>query len=443
MEKPDRNRSFFIHCLGCPKNEVDSDYLASLLMRAGWRMCDGMEDAGVIVINTCSFIVSAVQESIDTILEFGAPEVKAGRRLVVAGCLVSRYGKQALSSLLPEVDLFVDLPEYPHFTALIDDDSERNHTCGGDTLPRSHASSLSRGYVYLKISEGCRRKCSYCSIPSIRGPLRSRSWEEIGAEARYFLARGARELILIAQDTTSYGLDIYGRPSLPMLIDKLCEENGEWMLRVMYMHPGGVDADIIKSMSQPCVNRYFDLPFQHVDEGILRAMGRRGDTVSHRRLITTIRESMDDAALRATFILGFPGEDKAAFYSLYDFVAEMHFDWLGLFSYSQEEHTPAFSLGKGAGAKEAKKRAEEISALQEEIMREKALDMVGKTLRVLVEGRSIEAPGFWEARSWREAPEIDGVIFIPHSAGINPGTVREVSIVASEGIDLVGHLQSR
>ncbi|MBN2027834.1 MAG: 30S ribosomal protein S12 methylthiotransferase RimO [Actinobacteria bacterium] len=438
-----QNRNIYMHCLGCPRNEVDCDTLASALIRAGWHICDDPEDAGTIVVNTCSFLVSAVEESIEAILELGAPGVKEDRSLVVAGCLVSRYGKQALSSLLPEVDLFLDFPDYPHLSALMEKDPETRTHCAASAPTRELASTLSRGYVYLKISEGCDRRCSFCAIPSIRGPLRSRPWEEIKTEAGYFIERGAHELILIAQDTTSYGLDIYGRPSLPKLVYELGEKDGDWTLRILYMHPGGIDTEILSAMGHPRVNNYFDLPFQHVDENVLQEMGRRGNADSQRRLISSIREGFDEAALRATFIVGFPGEDRAAFRSLEDFILEMRFDWLGLFSYSQEERTPAFSLGKGVGAKAAKERVEELSALQEEIMRDKARDMVGKRLRVLVEGRSLEAPGFWEARSWREAPEIDGVIFIAHSVGIEPGTVREVSITASEGIDLIGNIQSR
>jgi len=406
-------------------------------------MCDDPEDAGTVVVNTCSFLVAAVEESIEIILEFGAPGFKAGRNLVVAGCLVSRYGKQALSTLLPEVDLFVDFADYPHLGELMNAVHEGGTGLRADNLTRELASTLSRGYVYLKISEGCDRRCSFCSIPSIRGPMRSRPWEEIITEASYFLQHGAHELILIAQDTTAYGLDIYGKPSLPTLMEKLCDEDGDWMLRVMYMYPDGVDAEILRAMSHPRVCSYFDLPFQHVDEGVLRAMGRKGNTDSHRRLIASIRETSDEAALRATFIIGFPGEDRAAFESLMDFTCEMSFDWLGLFSYSQEEQTAAFTLGKGVGAKVAKGRLQEISDLQEDIMRGKAREMVGRRLRVLVEGQSPEAPAYWEARSWREAPEIDGVIFVADSEGIDPGTVHEVSIVATEGIDLIGHLQSQ
>ncbi len=439
----DQDRTFYLLSLGCPKNEVDSDCLASTLMRDGWQMSERPEDAGVIVVNTCSFIAPAVEESVEAVLELGDLKESGDRRLVVTGCLVARYGERSLKSLLPEVDLCVGFPDYARFASLIDTLLDGDSACSTDTLVREQASSLSKGYVFLKISEGCRRRCAYCAIPSIRGPLRSRPWEEIRDEWRFFLERGAHELVLIAQDSTSYGRDIYGRPSLPMLMENLCELDGDWRLRVMYMHPEGVDAGILQAMGNPRVCHYLDLPFQHVDAGVLRSMGRRGDADSHRRLLDMVVGSLCEVALRATFMVGFPGEDRAAFDALYDFVAEARFDWLGLFSYSQEEGTPAFSLGRGVSGPVARDRVEEITVLQEEIMRDKALEMVGKKMRVLVEEISLEAPGFWEARSWREAPEIDGVIFIPHKEGISPGTLREVVITASEGIDLVGVLQTR
>ena len=436
-------RSFFLDCLGCPKNEVDSDYLVSALLREGWSQLDTQEGAGVIVINTCSFIVPAVEESIEAIMEMGELSVQGDRRLVVTGCLVARYGKDKLSALLPEVDLFVDFAEYPYFATMLEAMLNGGGRSEGKLFFRDHASTLSRGYVYIKIAEGCGRKCTFCSIPAIRGPLRSRPWEEIRDEARLFLARGARELILIAQDTTSYGLDIYGRRSLSLLTDRLCEEDGDWKMRIMYTHPEGVDDEVLRAMSHPRVQGYLDLPFQHVDERILRAMGRKGSADSHRSLLERIRGTGDDIAVRATFIVGFPGEDQAAFESLYDFIAEMRFDWIGLFSYSQEERTVAFSLGRGVGAAVTRRRIEEISALQEEIMRDRAAEMVGRKLEVLVEERSLEAPGFWEARSYREAPDIDGVIFIPHNGDIRPGSIYKARIVATEGIDLVGSLEAQ
>jgi ribosomal protein S12 methylthiotransferase len=436
-------RSFYLLSLGCPKNTVDSDCLVSSLARTGWRNVERPEDAAVLIVNTCSFIVPAVEESLEAVLELSDLRSGGARRVVVTGCLVSRYGAESLIPLLPEVDLFVDLSEYPLFASLMEDLVAGNVSESGKALNRHHASTLTRGYVYIKICEGCMRGCAYCTIPSIRGPLVSRTREDIRDEAQLFVARGAHELVLVAQDTTSYGLDLYAKPSLPMLINNLSDIDGDWRMRVMYMHPEGVDRALIRAMRDTRTCAYLDLPFQHADQGVLQGMGRRGGPASHRDLLELVREGLEDAALRATLMVGFPGEDDKAFATLYDFVADSRFDWLGLFSYSHEEGTPAFSLGKGVPAMVARARLEEIAALQEEIMLEKALGMVGRKVRVLVEGESEEAPGFWEARSWREAPEIDGVIFIPHDEGMKAGDFREASITANEGIDLVGVIEGR
>lgn len=437
---PNGNKAFHLLTLGCPKNDVDSDLLISLLLRAGWTMEENPEDARVVVVNTCSFIVPAVEESIEAVLELSDLKEGGLRSLVVTGCLVSRYGARSLASLLPEVDLFVDINDYGRIVALVGNLIDA--TCGEQPRVRSHSSTLSRGYVYLKISEGCGRRCAYCAIPDIRGPLRSRTSGEILEEARFWLEKGAYELVLIGQDTTSYGQDIYGKPSLPVLLANMAELEGDHRLRIMYMHPEGVDDDVLNAMSRPSICSYLDLPFQHVHAEVLRKMGRKGDARAHRRLLHKVRERLAGVAVRATFMVGFPGETRKAFDALFDFVTEARFDWLGLFSYSQEEGTPAYSLGRGVEVSETGRRLEELGILQEEIMRENALVMMGKELEVLIEGRSLEAPGFWEARSYREAPEIDGVIFLPDGGGLCQGIVRKVEITATEGIDLVGVIQS-
>ncbi|MDD5667908.1 MAG: 30S ribosomal protein S12 methylthiotransferase RimO [Actinomycetota bacterium] len=433
----------YLLTLGCPKNEVDSDCLASALERAGWRMTDSPRDAAVMILNTCSFIVPAVEESLESVMELSELREGGARPLVVTGCLVSRYGGEVLAALLPEVDLFVGFDDYPHFAGVINALLDEGGEATGGALARERASTLDRGYVYLKISEGCGRRCAYCAIPSIRGPLCSRTREAIVEEASFFLGRGAMEVVLIAQDTTSYGIDIYGRPSLPELLGDLCAVAGDWRLRVMYMHPEGVDARVLEAMSDPRICRYLDLPFQHVDAGILGVMGRKGSADSHRELLRKAEEVLGEVALRATFMTGFPGEDARAFAMLRDFVAAVRFDWLGLFSYSHEEGTPAFSLREGVSTAVARKRCAEIAVLQEEIMLEKAGEMVGRRMQVLIEGVSAEAPGFWEARSQREAPEIDGVIFVPCQEDIEAGTLRDVKITASEGIDLIGAIEPR
>jgi ribosomal protein S12 methylthiotransferase len=439
---PEHRKTFYLFNLGCPKNEVDSDCLASALLAAGWRMTRTPHDATIMVVNTCSFIVAAVEESLEAVMALGDLREDGERYLAVVGCLISRYGKESLVSLLPEVDLFIDFVDYPRLPALLNALLEEEE-CRSLRMGREFSASLARGYVYLKISEGCNNRCSYCAIPFIRGPLLSRPREDITDEALFFLQRGVREIILIAQDTTSYGHDIYGKPSLPGLLADLCAMEGDWWLRIMYMHPERVDAEILEAMGNPRVCRYLDLPFQHVDAAVLQAMGRHGGAGSHRKLLHLAREVLGEVALRATFMVGFPGEDEKAYASLRDFVADTCFDWLGLFSYSHEEGTPAFSLGRGASAAVARARHRELAAIQEEIMRDKASAMVGRKLRVLVERESEEAPGFWEARSQREAPGVDGVIFIAHEESIHPGTLRDVEIIASEGIDLLGDIQTR
>ncbi len=428
-------RNFFLLTLGCPKNEVDSDLITSRLLAGGWRRVERPEDADLLLVNTCSFIVPAVQESLEAVLELGERKAEGEKRLAVVGCLVARYGERTLRSLLPEVDVFAAPSQYPAFPAILQGGGAE------DTAPASRervfSSTLGRGYVYVKVAEGCDRRCAYCTIPGIRGPLRSRPWEEIKGEARFFLSRGAKELILVAQDVTSYGRDLYGAASLPMLLDKLLELEGDYRLRIMYMHPEGVGDGLLARMQDPRVHPYLDLPMQHVEERILRSMGRRGGTASFRRLLERIRDRLPGAALRATFMVGYPGEDERAFASLMDFVAESRFDWLGLFGYSQEEGTAAYSLAGTCPPGVIERRLGEIRGLQEEIMRENAARMVGGRLRVLVEGESDEAPPYWEARSYREAPEVDGVIFLPASRGLRAGSWCEVQVESTEGIDLI------
>jgi ribosomal protein S12 methylthiotransferase len=428
--------------LGCPKNEVDSDLMSSLLERWGWQRADKAEQATLLIVNTCSFITAAVEEAIESILEICDLREEGRRKVVVAGCLVARYGASTLASLLPEVDLFLDFGDYDRLGRLADSLTGGRSAEDKPDLYRRMSSTLRQGYVFIKISEGCRRKCSYCTIPSIRGPLRSRAWEDVQEEADWFLKRSAKELVLVAQDTTSYGLDIYGKPSLPFLINRIAELDGDFKIRVMYLHPDGVDAELLECMHHPKVCPYMDLPLQHVDPDVLAAMGRGGGADVFMALIDRIRSEFEEVALRSTFMVGFPGEDQESFNRLYNFVSEARFDWLGLFRYSQEEGTPAFSFDAGVPASLAAKRLQALSELQEEIMRERASEQVGKSFRVLVEGESPEAPGYWEARSWREAPQVDGVVFIVDDVRLQPGIWCEVEISGTEGIDLIGSIKA-
>ena len=437
---PGKNR-FYILTLGCPKNEVDSDLLASLLIHNGWKKVAKPLQADIVVVNTCSFIQAAVEEAVEVILDLHDLREGGRRRLVVAGCLVARYGKSSLSSLLPEVNLFIDIPEYALLPQLLAERPEGTGEREARDPERAYSSTLGKGYVYIKIAEGCRRKCTFCTIPSIRGQLSSRRWEEVVEEGRYFVGKGAKELVLIAQDTTSYGVDLYGRPSLPLLLKRISELTGDFRVRVMYLHPHGVEEELLEAVGDPKICNYLEIPMQHVDLKILKAMGRAGGYSEYRNLLSGVRDYLGEVALRTSFMVGFPGEDDHSFTMLRDFVIETRFDWLGLFRYSQEDETPASSLAGGISRAEGEYRLKELAILQEEIMRERALGFIASEFTVLVEGESTEAPGYWEARSWREAPEIDGVVFIPHNSRLRPGTFCEVEITDSEGIDLIGTLK--
>jgi ribosomal protein S12 methylthiotransferase len=436
-------KGFYILTLGCPKNEVDSDHLVYALKRCGWRQEEKPEHADLLIVNTCSFIIEAVKEAVEVILDLCDYKGEDGARLMVAGCLVARYGSSTLASIMPEVDMFLDFEDYDRLESLAA--SLFGESVGEDAhhISRGLSSTLDKGYVYIKISEGCARRCAFCTIPAIRGPLISRSWEDICKEGSWFVELGARELVLIAQDTTAYGVDLYGKPSLPFLLRHLVEMDGDYRIRVMYMHPEGVDQDIIDCMQDPKLYPYMDLGMQHADPVVLQAMGRKGGSETFEALIDKVRDELGKVALRSSFIVGFPGEDKESFSILYDFISRTRFDWIGLFRYSQEEDTPAFSLGSGVPAAVAEKRIRDLTEIQEEIMREHALAQVGSSIRVLVEGRSCEAPGYWEARSWREAPSIDGVVFIDDHESLSPGMWCEVEIKGTEGIDLIGAIRAR
>lgn len=455
-------RVYFLLTLGCPKNEVDSDLIESRLAEAGWRKAENPRAASAIIVNTCAFIAPALEESIEEVLDLADLKKETGAKLALAGCMVARYGEQKLGELLPEVDCFIPFEAYDKVAEWLStcarvservegkaglSDFRTSRGCTHALIKyhsmewcrkRTFSSTLHRGFVYVKIAEGCSRRCAFCVIPLIRGPLRSRYIEDIRDEVRFFLERGAHEIVLVAQDTTQYGKDIYGRPCLPALIEKLAGLEGEFRLRVMYMHPEGLSDDIMRAMQDAKVCPYLDLPFQHADARVLKSMGRKGDSRSYLELLDRARQCLGEVAVRATLMVGFPGEDRGAYVRLRGFVQEARFDWLALFVYSHEEGTPAFSLQNTVRKGTARSRFDELSKLQEEIMREKASELVGREFRVLLEGKSAEAPGFWEARSWREAPEVDGIIFVRDAPGLRPGSCRDVNIVSTEGIDLHG-----
>ncbi len=389
-----KKSSFYILTLGCPKNEADSDRIVSTLLQCGFSRTANPEKATYILINTCSFIQAAVEESIETILDIASlKEVDKTKNVVVLGCLYQRYG-DSLKRLLPEVDLFVHMNDYRNLPWLLDRPVNTTDGVGETSLPRDYFSGTERGWTYIKIAEGCEGSCSFCTIPRIKGPLVSRPVEEILEEASLAISLGIKEIILVAQDTSSYGKDLYGEPSLSVLLKDLVHLRGDFWIRLMYVQPEGVDGALLELLQENKVCSYLDIPLQHVDEKVLRKMGRKGGEKKFSSLMKMLRERVPGIALRSSFIVGFPGEDDTSFNRLKRFVENANFDWLSLFRFSPEEGTRAHSMGGWAGRAAAERRLSILREIQEEIMLQKARDMVGARIKVLVEGESEVAPGF-------------------------------------------------
>jgi len=429
--------------LGCAKNLVDSEGLLAALVRSGYELTTSPAEAEIIIVNTCGFIEAAKEESIDTILEMATYKEKGRcRKLVVTGCLGQRY-PQAIAREIPEVDAVLGtgaLERLPQVLAQLETGRRvvAVEAPGGLTGgPRILATRP--GTAYLKIAEGCNHRCSYCVIPQLRGPLRSRPEEEVVAEARSLARRGAKEIILVAQDTTSYGLDLYGEARLPALLKKLaaCAEI-EW-LRLLYLYPERITSELLTTMAEePKICRYFDIPLQHVNDRLLKAMGRASRQEQVVRLLAGIRDLLPEAALRTTFIVGFPGETEAEFAELVSFVRREKFDWVGAFAYSAEEGTPAAALPGQIPEEEKTRRRDELLRVQRHISLERNRAWLGKKLAVLIEEAG---EGRGRGRCFRQAPEVDGVTFV-RGRGLRPGQFVQVTIDRAGLYDLGGRVEN-
>ena len=419
--------------LGCPKNLVDSEYLTNRLTGSGHVLSD---EAELVVVNTCAFIADAAKESIETIIQEGKAQAGSGKRLVVAGCLVERYGAQ-LRELLPEVDLFVGRGRYGEFEKLIPGEGffagENGFT---ETFPRRVLTQPPS--TYLKIQEGCRNRCSYCTIPSIRGPLVSRSIDAVRVEFEALLQQGFKEFTIIGQDITSFGQerkeDIH--EDIKGLLRSLISVEGDFFLRLLYMHPKGVDDELIELIAgEERIINYFDLPIQHSEDRVLGLM-RRGYTKRDlEALISKIRDRIPDATLRTTVIVGFPGETEEEFGQLCDFLGEWRFDNLGAFIYSKEEGTPAARL-KGHWKKGIKKaRFAKVMDLQKEISKEKLKRLNGERAKVIVE--SVEGTRM-VGRILQQAPDVDGLAFIQGECKV--GQIRDGIITGTLDYDVIVRL---
>ncbi|NQV18007.1 MAG: 30S ribosomal protein S12 methylthiotransferase RimO [Armatimonadetes bacterium] len=423
-------KKYAIISLGCSKNLVDSEIFANIIEQSGYSITDEFEQAEVIIINTCGFILSAKEESINTILE-AAEHKKTGKckKLIVTGCLVKRYF-QNIKESITEIDHLIDLKDFNNLLKIF------SKTCKYQrkllTLPH---------FAYLRISDGCNNLCSYCAIPSIRGNLESVPIENLVQEAESLAERGVKELILTAQDTANYGVDIYGEPCLSQLLEELHKiENLGW-IRILYLHPAHIITDMIDTIARlPKVCKYFELPIQHINNEILQSMNRKVTKERIKEIITEIRTKIPEAIIRTTLITGYPGESENNHLELRDFIKEMKFERLGVFSYSREEDTPAFELAEQIPEKIAEKRKEEIMTLQQTISEDFLASLIGKKIKVIIDQIGEEGEFSFEGRSYFDAPEIDGTVFIEKGEA-EIGEIVTVEITDSWEYDLVGRIE--
>ncbi len=429
--------------LGCPKNQVDAERMLAIIDKNSFEITDCYDGADVVIVNTCGFIDAAKAEAIENILDM-AELKKEGiiKKIIVAGCLSERY-KDEIFTEMPEVDGVMGIGAISQIDSIIHrvldgekvfqmDDKYNLPLCGERLL------TTPSYWSYLKIADGCSNRCTYCAIPGIRGDYRSEEFDMVIEEAKQLAAAGTKELILIAQDTTAYGYDLYGEYRLPELLNSLCEiDEIEW-IRMLYCYPDKITDELLNVMkNQPKVLHYIDLPLQHADDRILKRMGRKGDSAYLRNVISRIREAMPDAVIRTTFMVGFPGEDEEAFDNLAEFVNEIEFDRLGCFEFSPQEGTPAYIMPDQVDDKVKNHRGEIIMNDQLEIVNLKNEEKVGKIYRVLVEDYDGYSDSY-SGRTYMDAPEIDGKINFTSSHDYNPGDFVDVEVIGVNDYDLVG-----
>ncbi len=434
--------------LGCDKNLVDSEKMLGLLTEKGYTMVEEEKDADAIVVNTCCFIHDAKEESIETILEMASWKEKGKcKALVAAGCLAQRY-QEEIREEIPEVDAIVGTTGYTEIVKILDEllegEGEETLTCcpSIDRLPASLSDKrvvTTGGYTaYLKIAEGCNKFCTYCIIPHIRGRYRSFPMEDLLDEAERLVKNGVRELILIAQETTVYGVDCYGRKALPELLKKLCQIDGLDWIRLLYCYPEEITDELIQVMKEEKkICHYLDIPIQHSEDSILKRMGRRTNREELVALINKLRREIPDIVLRTTLITGFPGETEEEFARMVDFVEKMKFNRLGVFTYSTEEGTKAAVMEEQVPEEVKEQRRDRIMELQQEISAQTASRMVGKKMSVLIEGYLYEED-IYIGRTYMDAPKVDGNVFVRAEEEMISGDIVPVYITGASEYDLMG-----
>lgn len=432
--------------LGCDKNLVDSEMMITSLRKNGFVLTDDIEEADVIVVNTCCFIGDAKEESINTLIEMGGYKDGRCKLLVAAGCLAQRYHNE-IKEDIPEVDLIVGTMGYEDLSDKINEALEGNGVLESlkdiDYLPTplTDRDSMSGGYyAYLKIAEGCDKCCTYCVIPKVRGHYRSVPMDNLIAQAKHLVNNGAKELILVAQETTLYGKDIYGEKSLPKLLDELSKIDELKWIRILYCYPEEITDELIDAIKRnPKVCNYLDMPIQHGADDVLRRMGRWTNREQIENTVSKLRKEIPDIVLRTTLITGFPGETEEDFEQLKEFVEKMQFDRLGVFTYSREEDTPAAEMDEQIEEEIKASRRDEIMQIQQDIAFDKSNSRVGEIYEVMIEGK-LPDEGVYIARTYMDAPDVDGYVFIQSDYNLDSGDFVKVEITRSDEYDLIGEI---
>lgn len=436
--------------LGCPKNIVDSRQIKGCLLTEGFNITDNTSDAEIIVVNTCGFIEEAKRESISTIIEMLKwKEHGRCRYIIVAGCLAQKYADEIINEI-PEIDAIIGTGDLPQLISTIKRlDVEKRISCVGDPNSFLYNSEWVKNlsdighYAYLKIAEGCDNACSYCVIPAMRGSYRSRSIEDILFEAESLTKQGVKEIILVAQDTTLYGYDLYKRLELPRLLRELVKIQGLSWIRLLYSYPSSITDDLLYTIkNEEKICSYLDIPLQHISDRVLKRMGRPINSQETKELILKIRRIIPDIVLRSTFIVGFPGEKEEDFSELLSFLSEYKFDRAGFFAYSKEPGTKAEKLDQQVNKKEKLNRLKRALALQNEVLSIKQAAKIDQDVIIIVDGPSKDYDGLWEGRTQGDAPEIDGVVYFKHNDGVYPGMLKTVRISHSQEFALMGEIKN-
>ena len=431
--------------LGCDKNLVDSELMLGFLRDRNLTLTEDQESADILIINTCCFILDAKNESVRAILDAAELKKENLKVLIVTGCMAERY-KEEIQKEIPEVDAVVGTAAFDRIGEVLDEVLKGQKPAVFEPLTRLPEMGVRRVHSalsctgYLKIAEGCSKHCTYCIIPSLRGPYRSYPMDVLVKQAEELAADGVTELILVAQETTVYGTDLYGKKKLPTLLRKLCRIPGIRWIRLMYCYPEEITEELIQVFrKEKKLCRYLDLPIQHASDGILKRMGRRTDRADLERIVGRLREALPDIVLRTTLISGFPGETEAEHRELLSFVEKMRFDRLGVFPYSREEGTPAAIMENQVHPSTKKRRRNEIMRLQQKISEEKLKEKTGQVLTVLVEG-FLPEDGIYAGRSFMDAPDVDGYVFFRSPRELMSGSFVKVKITEASEYDLKGVL---